>query len=169
MLIVEDGTGLPDSECYCSVADLDDYITKRNLDSSWSTEEKEAAIRISAQDWIDGQHDFAGNRLLDTQAMDFPRDVSDFPPLPDDIVTANVQSAYLQLQGVLLVDYTAIGQGGAVISEDKGLKTGMYKKTTYEEGTSQIYGRTLPPSLINLLKPYLDQAVSGLGQTVRRW
>lgn len=166
-LIVEDGTGLPNSECYCTVAELDDYITKRNLDSSWSEAEKEAAIRISAQDWIDGQHTFAGDPVNPDQAMSFP--TTAFDGVPKDIVTANVQAAYLQLEGVLLVDYGSVSQGGAVISEDKGLKTGMYKKTTYEEGTNQIYGRVLPPSLINLLKPYLDTAVSGLGQAVRRW
>ena len=72
-LIVEDGTGLPNSECYCSLADLVAYITRRNLADPSTDEEKEAAIIISAQDWIDGQHEFAGDRLVDGQAMDFPR------------------------------------------------------------------------------------------------
>lgn len=165
-LIVEDGTGLPNSECYCSVADLDDYITKRNLSSSWTEPELEAAIRISAQDWIDGQHCFYGDPLVDGQAMAFP--TTEFPYLPVDIVTANVHSAYLQLTGLLLVDYGSLSQGGAVLSEDKGLEPGMYKKTQYEEGTSQIYGRVIPPILNNLLKPYLDPNASGLGRVVRR-
>lgn len=163
-LIIEDGTGLSNSECYCSVADLDAYILRRNLTDASTEAAKEAAIVIAAQDWGDGQHDFAGDQLVDGQAMDFPR--TRFDPLPADIVTANVQAAWLQLNGNLLVDTSAISTTGVTESIDKSLKSGMHKKESFFEGSAQLYSRILPESLTNLLDPYLEIG-GGLGCVVR--
>lgn len=76
MLITEDGTGKPDSECYNTLASADEYFSKRN-NAVWAalTEpEKEAALR-RASDYIlqTYRNRFAGYRTKFDQALDWPR------------------------------------------------------------------------------------------------
>lgn len=164
-IIVEDGTGLADAQAYIDEAYFTAYLTERNiLDPSWTNVKIEGAIVAAAQDWIDGEHDFAGDQLTETQALKFPRD--EWAGVPEDIKKANAQAAHLQIKGLLLVDPSAFSVFGQVTSESKSVDT-LSKSTSYESGTSQAYGRIIPKQLNNLLKPYL--AISGgLGMVYRR-
>jgi hypothetical protein len=165
-IIVEDGTGLSNAQCYCDVAYLDAYLTERGISSTATTGQKEAALVISAKDWIDGQHEFIGEKLVSTQSMKFPRSgLPDGIEYPDEIKLANAKAGYLHLQGLLLVDLTALNTSGVVESESKQLAT-LSKSVTYKSGSAQLYGRILPKDLTNLLIPYLD--TSGLMGTVKR-
>jgi hypothetical protein len=165
-IIAENGTGLSSAQCYCDVAYLDAYLTERGITSTATTAQKEAALVISAKDWIDGQHEFIGEKLVSTQSMKFPRSgLPDDIEYPDEIKLANAKAGYLQLQGLLLVDSSLISTTGIVESESKGLGP-LSKSVTYKSGSSQIYGRILPKDLTNLLIPYLD--TSGLMGTVKR-
>ncbi len=162
-IIVEDGTGKSNSQCYCDVAYLDAYLLERGITSTATTTAKEAALVVSAKDWIDGQHEFIDVKLDEDQAMEFPREDTDIG-LPDDIVLANAKAAYLQLQGLLLVDISSISTSGIIESESKDLGP-LSKSVTYKSGSAQIYGRILPKDLTNLLKPYLSN--SGFGTVSR--
>lgn len=75
-LIVEDGTGKPDSESYCSVAFADTYWTNR-ADTVWTaltTAQKEAALRKATTFMIQlYRMRWKGRRVLITQALDWPR------------------------------------------------------------------------------------------------
>lgn len=161
-IIVENGTGLSNAQCYCDVAYLDAYLTERGITSAATTGQKEAALVIAAKDWIDGSHTFRGEKLVDTQALSFPTDIDQFP---EAIKLANAKAGYLQLQGLLLVDTSSISTSGVVESESKQLGP-LSKSVTYKSGSAQVYGRILPKDLTNLLVPYLD--ASGLMGTVRR-
>ena len=152
-LIVEDGTGLADANCYCSLAYFDEYIGSRGLTTAASDEEKEAAIFIAANDWIDGEHTFKGAPLNYLQGMVFPTDA--FVGLPKNISQANAQAAWLQLNKLLLVDTSTISTSGLISSETKSLKSGMSKSTTYAEGSQQTHSRILPKSLERLVQPFL--------------
>lgn len=75
-LIVEDGTGLPNAESYCSVAFADTYWS--NLaDTVWSaltTAQKEAALRKATTFMVQlYRMRWKGRRVLITQALDWPR------------------------------------------------------------------------------------------------
>lgn len=75
-LIVEDGTGLPNSESYCSVASADTYWTNR-ADTVWAaltTNQKEAALRKATTFMVQlYRMRWKGRRVLITQALDWPR------------------------------------------------------------------------------------------------
>lgn len=161
-IVVETGEGLDNAQCYCDVAYLDAWMLERGYTTAAAEAAKEAALVVSAKDWIDGQHSFANEKLVENQALEFPRTVFGFP---EDIKRANAQAAYLQLNGALLVDVTAISTSGVIESESKAVGS-LSKSVTYKSGSAQIYGRVLPKTLTNLLKPYLLNA-SGLGVVYR--
>lgn len=161
-IVFEDGTGLSNAQCYCSVAYLDAWMAERGYTTTALQPAKEAALVVSAKDWIDGQHSFANEKLVDNQALEFPRTVFGFP---EDIKRANAQAAYLHLRGALLVDTAAISTSGTVESESKAVGS-LSKSVTYKSGSAQIYSRILPKTLTNLLKPYLSNS-GGLGSVYR--
>jgi len=151
-LVVENGTGLANANCYVSKADFLAYCDVRNLDlDAYSSPQIEAAIVVAAKDWEDGEHDFISDPLTDTQSMKWPRVNYG---LPQAIIEANNRAAHMQLFGLLLVDYAAMDTKGDIVEESSGLAT-LKDSVKYAEGTAQRYGRVLPASLTNLLKPYL--------------
>ena len=114
-LIVEDGTGLTNSECYCDVAFADLYHSNRGntLWATLSTNEKEQAIRRSADFMIEFYRSaWQGVRVLTTQAMDWPRNnvvidqittvASNIVPL--EVKQANAALSFTAAQGELLPD-----------------------------------------------------------------
>lgn len=150
-IIIENGTGLSNAQAYASAAEFNAYMTERSQTHSYSAQAIEGALVAGAKDWIDGQHEFANSKLVETQALKFPRTVFEFPA---SIKIANIKAALLHLQGALLVDTTAISTGGDV--ESKTEKVGeLSESVTYRNGTSQTYSRVVPLELTNLLRPYL--------------
>lgn len=152
-ILVEDGTGLSNAQCYCSVAYLDAWMAERGYTTTALTATKEAALVVAAKDWIDGQHTFVDEKLDEDQALEFPR-LDEEIGLPAKILQANAQAAYLHLNGLLLVSLSSLSVTGQVESESKSVGT-LSKSTTYARGTSQTYSRVLPSDLIRLLQPYL--------------
>lgn len=160
-IVVEDGSGVTNANSYASIADLDSYAEYRLDLSGYTTAQKESALVIASADWVDGYHSFRGDKLVSTQGLKFPTDVDG---LPDDVVTAALKAALLQLQGLLLVDLSAASQSGDVESESKSVGP-LSKSVTYVKGSTQRYSRVLPTDLTSLLRPYL--AASGLGTVYR--
>jgi hypothetical protein len=159
-IIVEDGTGLADAQCYCSLEYLDAYLEERGLEHDHSDADKERALVIAAKDWIDGYHTFNSEKLVSTQALKFP---TEDDGLPADILLANAKAAHLYLHDLLLVDLSLVSTSGEVESESKSIGT-LSKSTSYRAGTAQRYSRVLPRDLTNLLQPYL---YAGSGTTLR--
>ncbi|SRR5690606_1904871 len=126
-LIVEDGTGLPNAEAYISVADADSYFAKRG-NSAWAAltvDAKEVALRLGA-DYMAAVYGprWCGERLTDTQALDWPRDEQG---VPEAVKRANAELAVRASAGVLLAD-----QGAQVKSETVGPIS-----VTYADGARQ--------------------------------
>ena len=79
-LIVEDGTGLQNSESYISVSSADDYHAKRG-NTAWAALDaaaKEAFLRRGTE-YIDTVYTFKGHRLKHDQALAWPRNVEGVP------------------------------------------------------------------------------------------
>lgn len=156
-IIVEDGTGVTNADSYASVSDLDTYATHRLDVSGYTTAQKESALVI-ATDWVGQYHSFRGDKLVATQGLHFPTDDDAFP---DDIVTATLKAALLQLQGLLLVDLSAVSQSGDVESESKAVGP-LSKSVSYRSGTARVYSRTIPKDITNLLRPYYEAGTLGV-------
>jgi hypothetical protein len=74
-IVVEDGSGLANAETYISVADATSYFTKRGKGDAWDeVEDKEAALRLATEYMLAVYRPlWAGARVTDTQALDWPR------------------------------------------------------------------------------------------------
>lgn len=98
MLIVEDGTGLPGAEAYVSVAVADAYHAAFG-NGAWAAATdpaKESAIRRATQ-YIDSHYTFAGEPLTTTQALSWPRVLSDLPSSKYAWPVKRVQDACAEL------------------------------------------------------------------------
>lgn len=143
-LIVEDGTGLPNAEAYISVADADAYFEARG-NMAWgdlALPAREAALRLGA-DYMAQVYGprWAGARLTDTQALDWPRCREGVPAA---VARANAELAARAASGPLLAD-----QGPAVKSETVGPLS-----VTYADGARQsVRYAAVDAMLAPLLRP----------------
>jgi hypothetical protein len=163
-LIVEDGTGKPDAESYVSVTDADTFLSDRGI-VTWgaaTTSAKEQALR-RATDFLTQlyRERWAGCRVLDTQALDWPRylvpkrdsasnGLADLPSYyPSDAVPTEVKRAcaWLAYKALSATDL-APDQGPQKIRT----KVGPIE-TEYAPGTRQgTYYRTVELWIAPLLK-----------------
>lgn len=75
-LVVEDGTGLENSNSYVTIAEADDYWTLRNEEATgWGELSDEAKTRglILAAQYMDYSYRWDGDRYSSLQAMSWPR------------------------------------------------------------------------------------------------
>lgn len=118
-LIVEDGTGLPNSESYISVANAEIYMVANKLSTvltAWtaaSEANKEVAAR-QATDYLDGKYRWRGSTEKpqagsgDTQALDWPRiGVTDeqgveYDGLPQQLIDATAEMMFLVIDGTTI-------------------------------------------------------------------
>ncbi len=101
-LIVEDGSGLSNSEAYASVAEADAYFTARN-NEAWDLLEdpdKEIALRKAA-DFMTQQYRsrWQGYKRTREQAMDWPRYevIVDGYEIPSDTIPKELKLASFEL------------------------------------------------------------------------
>lgn len=72
-LVVEDGSGKPNAEAYCTVAFADEYFSSRDITGwSGSVANKEALLR-KATEHMSGMYQWLGERTYPTQMLDWPR------------------------------------------------------------------------------------------------
>lgn len=98
-LIVEDGTGKADAESYVSIAEVNDYATKRGLGfviAGDAAAAAEAAAR-RATAWLDGFYamKFPGKPTSVAQALEWPRTCVQWrgQELGNDVIPAPVKKA----------------------------------------------------------------------------
>lgn len=150
-LIVEDGTGLNNSEAYCSVQFVNDYLGSIGLGDKWTGTEvqKENYIRRGAE-FIEDMfgHSFIGNKKSSTQTLSFPRRLlnqevriaySD-SGIPRKLKIANAIAALAALSKTL--DYSYITDASVGISGPIGKLTQTVGPYTYitEAATSTVSG-----------------------------
>jgi hypothetical protein len=161
-LIVEDGTGLIDSNGYCDIEFVSEYLTDRGRATEWlalSEDEQSSAI-IRATDYIEKRFGslFIGEVLVAEQALSFPRvDLG----LPLKIKQATAEYALRATTTSLLVD----GLLPAVKREKKKIAT-LEKEIEYLDSrtinTSSLVSN-LPsyPEADLLIEPFLRSRTSG--------
>ena len=155
-LIKEDGTGLPEANCYADLTDFDSYADLRNIDvSSYNDAQKEGALYIAANDFIDGMHTFKGNPLSDNQGMKLYTSAVSYDDASKDIISVNCETALMQLQGALFVEVTSASALGDIKSTSSKLDV-LEKSTEYVEGTAISSGTINTTRAEAKLRPYLS-------------
>ena len=163
-LITEDGTGLSDSESYASVSYADIYHYNRG-NSDWAalvTSVIEQYLRKSTDYLLQKYRaSWKGFRLLDTQALDWPRDgvyIDNAVLVADDVVPIEVQRSCCELalrntDGELLED-----SGGRLTTK---AKVDVIEVEYSEQST--MNADTKYNSIDKMLQPYLDSSsVAGI-------
>lgn len=156
-LVVEDGTGRSDAQSYIDVTYLDGYALLRGEDLTQYTDaQKEAAIYICANDFMDALHTFAGTVINNDQGLSLPTDEVDLTDIrvSRDIKDSNANGAILQLKGALLVDTTAEDIAGDVQSLTSKVDV-ITDSVTYFKGTNRET-KYSTPIIDRLLAPYLS-------------
>lgn len=159
-MIVEDGTGLTDSNSYVSVVFADDYFSTRGV-SKWealTTTEKEQKL-INATDYIDSIYQWKGKKVSTSQALRFPREnLFDYEGgkiegVPTAVKQATCEAASLIVDGTIL--YQTADSNGDVVSEKIGELAFTYSKressaitgiTPYDSINTKLRGLFIDPS-----------------------
>ena len=100
MLVIEDGSGLSNAESYIDLAYLTAYATKRGLAIAGITE----ANIIKAMDYFESAYQFKGTKLVETQALAFPRYINNEVVYPVRIKNAVCELAIKSKSAELLAD-----------------------------------------------------------------
>jgi hypothetical protein len=164
MLVVEDGTGLPDSNAYIDVSFVDTYLMGDRLAqfSALSGEEQEAAI-IEASRAVDTLFEWKGSRMSLEQGLAWPRlnvEFDGFPVtgIPKAVKQAAAEIVFLLVSGdelfttgadkvvtservdTLAVTYATARESGAAaatrFSVLNGLLRGLYRADS--SGSSRV-------------------------------
>lgn len=99
-LIVENGLGLENSESYIDLDYLTAYATKRGLDITGITE----ANIIKAMDYFESAYQFKGTKLVETQALAFPRYINNEAVYPVRVKSAICELTIKSKSAELLAD-----------------------------------------------------------------
>lgn len=172
-LVVEDGTGLADADSYVSVADASEYMEKYKSSSDFAAwddlevADQDVALRQATQ-YIDtfGSGRWVGTRVLETQALDWPRagatTVDDFA-VDSDVVPESVRRAAAELAlrvakgDTILPD---LDEPGTIASES--VKLGPIEESiSYLGGKGQLKQYTVVAGLLAGLLVPGGQAVRG--------
>jgi hypothetical protein len=102
MLIVEDGTIVPNANSYVTVLELDNYMSVRPTTAEWEdldTSDKEAYLRWATR-LLDQRATFYGHKTDTTSALRWPRigvTDRDKAPVPYDIVPRPIKDAVIEI------------------------------------------------------------------------
>ena len=140
-MIVEDGTGLTDSNSYVSVVFADDYFSARGV-SGWdalTNEQKEQSL-IRATDYIDSVFQWYGKKATKEQALRFPRvDITDYEGneiegIPNCLKQAVCEASLIISNGTEL--FQIKNENGDVVSENITQLSFTYAKSDKSEQTT---------------------------------
>ena len=139
MLIVEMGEGLENAESYIDLAYLSAYATKRGLDITGITE----ANIIKAMDYFESSYQFKGTKLVETQALAFPRLINGVVEYPTRVKNAVCELTIKSKSAELLADTER-----ATTSEKVGDIEVEYSEYSRDEVSYNF--------VINLIMPWLS-------------
>lgn len=138
--VAEDGTGKPDANSYISVAQADDYFSLRS-NTVWAAlnaQAKESAL-VAATDYVEARfgNKFAGAKLTQTQALQFPRRGNTVVNgIPMNLVKAVCEYAIRASKGPLAPDMQFESSNRVVNA--KSIKVGPIEtKTDYSKTSGQ--------------------------------
>jgi len=160
--VVEDGTGLVDSNSYVAVQEYRDYYTDRGIDKSSETDAQIEGYLVRSTEFVDLVFEFSEDTLTTTQALEFPRLIDEVDTLlPTRVVYATI----------------IMGNNLATVSDpytdaNKNIQSKKEKVGPIETDISYATGGDAKPSnpavnypsVIAYLKPYLDSTGLGYSQ-----
>ena len=152
---VEDGTGLTDSNSYVSVQEYRDYFADRGIDVLSETDVVIQGYLVQATDFLDLQYEYVGWKLLDTQALQFPREAYDLETglVVSLLVPKAIKNATIEITKQLKAG-TDIYSDANLLLSSKTEKVGPIEKSqSYKDMITSAVDRFKQVNL--LLKPYL--------------
>ncbi len=125
--IVEDGTGLSDSNAYITVDFFKEYHTDRRNNYTGKTDAEIQSGIIKATDYIDRRFggSFVGCRQLNTQSLEWPRSGADYPDgrrallVPKEVQQATAEYSLRALSGELAPDPQYDVTNASVVMRDE--------------------------------------------------
>lgn len=150
-LVLEDGTGLTNSNSYASVTAFKTYHTDRGNDYTGKTDPQIEYALIKATDYVDSRFGliYKGQRKTDTQALAWPRDYAytqlgnPITGLPINLVKGVIEYALAYLSGELFISPTVDATGMPIIGVTK--KVGPIETSTqFQPGTLPAQWKKLP-------------------------
>ena len=114
MIIVEDGSGMNNSESYVDESYVDAYFLKRGI-TQWASLTNREQLIIRAMDYIENNYTYQGTKLVSTQALQFPRLIDGETVYPIALKNAVCELALKSNEEDLLQDISK-----SVISEKVG-------------------------------------------------
>lgn len=151
-MVVEDGTGLVDSNSYVSLEYADDYFSTRSV-TSWEnlSEEQKTAFLIKGTDYVDSVFKWKGTKQTKEQSLNFPRknlideDGYFVEGIPHRLKIAVCESALVLSNGTEM--FKTESENGAVTSEHIGQLSFTYDvaqkikdSSMYESINSRLRG-----------------------------
>lgn len=163
-LIVEDGTGLPTANAYCSVEYASAYFALRGM-QKWdeATPTDQQAAIVQATDYIDVRwgHMLVGRRATAVQALEFPRNL--WSVVPEGIKKACAEYAVRALDAPLMPDLARDESGFQVLETDE--KVGPIQEKKKYASSNVGIGFQMYPSADALMRPFLG--ANALGRVIR--
>ena len=146
--VVEDGTGIDNSNSYAPVDFADNYFADRNQAEWAGTDVVKQAALIRATDYIELRFSnmFFGEKKTDTQALSFPRISDRFPEMPVSLQRACCEYALRSLKTILLPD-PLIDATGLGLERTRKRVGPIEKETRYQyqgPGTVRVIIRPYP-------------------------
>ena len=145
MIIVEDGSGKIDAESYIDLDYLTAYAAKRGLDITGIDETN----IIKGQDYFESAYQFKGTKLVETQALAFPRYINNEVVYPVRVKNAVCELTIKSKSAELLADSERL-----TTSEKVGEIEVHYSEYSKDETNYNF--------VINLIMPWLlGSGISG--------
>lgn len=140
---------------YLTASEFQAWADLRNKSlADYTQEQIDAALVVSAVDFIDPNFNFKGVKLDSSQAMKLPTTLVAI----NDIYNGAAQAAFQQLTGALFIDPTQ-NSAGQITSSRKKLSS-LETETSYAEFSAASYTHDTT-QIDNLLDPYVTSGTSG--------
>lgn len=158
--VVEDGTGLSNSNSYVTVAEFREYCATREIDVVADTDAEIQGNLVLATDYVDLTYTFIGEATVDTQALQFPRtkDDEDYG-VPTKVKSATIEMTLSSRSGTNLFsdsDRSIIG---------KKEKVGVIEtELDYADSKAYTSNSSRFPKVNKLLKDWVDYFTDNAGQ-----
>ena len=143
MLVIENETGLSNSESYVDVDYVDAYFLKRGI-TEWAGLTNREQLIIRAMDYIENNYTYQGTKLVPTQRLQFPRLINGETVYPIAIKNALCELALKANSGDLLQD-----TGKTTIREKVGTLEVEYDPNQDDLTSYNYVNKLLSPYLVS--------------------
>jgi hypothetical protein len=165
MIIVEDGTNIPNSNSYVTVIELDNFAALRGYTLPASTPDKEVLL-IKGADYTESfRSNYQGKKTFSNQSLQFPRTgvYVDCYPVGGETIPQDLKNA--QLQAAIEV---SISGGDIQPNTSKNIKKEKVDviEVEYQDGNGSLYAPTFP-KVDTYLEPLFKQGGGLLVEPIR--